>query len=267
MYAGHRLVMRLRHSLFLHPALFAGSLSLLGMACGGSSEVRASRSRGAIGVIMGDFAYGWAVYGEAEAPRCGLEELGACMAYEPCPLDEPVPVTSTADAGTVTVQGTPLMLDVLGQSYFGAVETATGPGDIIEMRASGSEEVPAHSGSVIVPELATLLQPLDDVVRIDRSEDLLVSWTPVADGNFGVYVSVPVSPDASASVSCSALASKGHLIVPARALARLPATDAAADRSGFISFWQENQTRLRPRGWEVSLLVNAPVDEADVEIF
>jgi hypothetical protein len=128
------------------------------------------------------------------------------------------------------------------------------------MAATGSADVPAHSGFVRRPHLITVIEPtVDESFAIDRSSGFEISWTPVEDGLVGVVV---VSADMN--VSCFVAAGLGHFTVPADLLERLQPTDA--ETLGRLSITQSNSAVLRPKGWEIGLYASGPVASVPVAL-
>jgi hypothetical protein len=160
------------------------------------------------------------------------------------------------DAGTVTVRETELERT----SYFAPLLSPVFPGDLVEMAATGSADVPAHSGSVRLPPFVTIIEPtVDENLAIDRSTKFELTWTPVDDGDVAVSVGTP-----DVRVNCSVPAGRGRLVIPVDVLQRLPATDPATP-AGF-GITQTNHTVLRPKGWEVGLYASGPVVSAPVAL-
>jgi hypothetical protein len=160
-------------------------------------------------------------------------------------------------AGTVTVRGTELERTI---SYFAPLPSPVLPGELVEMAATGSEDVPAHSGAVRLPPLITIVEPtLDTGLSIDRSTAFEISWIPVDEGTVDLGIGV-----GGIGVGCSVPAQLGELTVPAEALQRLPATDAATP--AILAITQSNHTELSPKGWEIGLYADGFVARTDVAL-
>jgi len=220
-------------------------------ACGSTSEPEAKPNFGIISVGSDSATWwGFANYGEPGEALCKSERFGSCVVQRPCETEGPVQ-RRTFEAGTVTVQGTLLPFEVV--SYSGPLPGTFTAGDAIDMAATGSADVPAHHGTVVIPESVVPREPsFTAAVSLDRASDFEVSWTPVSDGSVSVTVTVLTEPFAH-SLNCFAPATDGRLSVPSEALQELPPTSDVAPGRVFIS--QGNTLALRPEGWEIYLSV------------
>ncbi len=250
-------------------SLVLGSCCLL-YACGGTSDDDATEGPAPNSVIIhvalqdGTW-YGFAQYSEPTSPACDYEVFGDCTVDRSCDVDPSWMPGRTFDAGTVTIQGTMLPLDPVGLYYNAALPAGFQEGDIVDMAATGSVDVPPHSGSVEIPEAITVLEPaLDTIVTVERSQDLEVAWTPVAVGGISVNLTV-LDGLLHTTVSCCAEASAGHFSVPSTAFQRLPPTSETI--TGSLGVGQGNSRLLRPQGWEIFLSVPGfGGDGADAEV-
>ena len=228
------------------------------LACGSTSDPEATPNFGIIMVYERDETtwYGAASYSEPVKPGCNPEPVGECLFEAPCPVVAPPPPTFF-DAGMVTIQGMSLERTI---SYFSPLLSPILPGDRVEMAATGSADVPAHTGSVRLPPLITITEPADDAdLSIDRSTGFEVVWTPVDDGSVDISIG-----SAGNQLGCSVPARLGRFTVPSAALQRLSATDATT--SGAFHVTQSNVTKLRPKGWEVWLSASNPIVTVSVDL-
>ena len=238
-------------------SLVLGSCCLL-CACGGASDddrtEEPAPNSGIINVALQDGTwYGFAQYSEPTRPPCDNEVFGDCVVDASCDVDDGWMPGRTFDAGPITIQGTMLRLDPVGLYYNATLPAGFQVGDIVEMAATGSVDVPPHSGSVEIPAAITVLEPsFDAVVTVERSQDLEVVWTPVAEGGISVNLTV-LDGLLHTTVSCYAEASAGRFSVPSAALRRLPPTSETI--TGSLSVGQGNSRLLRPQGWEIFLSV------------
>jgi hypothetical protein len=244
----------------------AFTLVSMAAACGGTSEADPPRNIGVIGVHQVDgVSSGFASYSTpAKGWKCVPELIGDCEIARPCVEPRPFPSAEFFDAGTVTVQGTVLERTI---SYFSALPRPIVPGETVEMSASGSADVPAHHGEVLLPPLVTGFEPaLDGSVRVDRTEDLRVAWTPEPHGSVSVGIVVSDAESGSGTaVRCSASASSGEILLPASMLRELPPTSSTA--GGRIYVEQQNQLVLFRTGWSIYLDVLEPTASTTAEIF
>jgi hypothetical protein len=240
----------------IRAGFFGAACAPLALACGSTSDPEATPNFGIIMTYEQDETwYGAATYNETVKPTCIPETIGDCQFAAPCSVN-PTPPT-VFDAGTVTVQGMPLERSI---SYFSPLPSPILPGDLVEMAAAGSADVPAHTGSVRLPPLVTVTEPtLDDGLSIDRSTGFEITWTPVEDGSVDIGIA-----SAGNGVACMVPARLGRFTVPSDALQRLPATDATT--SGSFSITQSNVTKLRPKGWDVWLSASNPIVTVPVDL-
>jgi hypothetical protein len=227
------------------------------VACGSTSDPEATPN---FGIILAyeryeTTWYGAATYNEPVKPACSPEPVGDCRFEAPC---EVTPTQTTIfDAGMVTIQGMPLERTV---SYFSPLPSPILPGDLVEMAAAGSADVPAHAGSVRLPPLVTITEPtVDDGLSIDRSTGFEIAWTGVDEGSVEITIA-----SADNGVTCTVPAQLGRFTVPSAALQRLPATDATT--SGAFQITQSNLTKLRPKGWEIWLSASNPIVTGSVAL-
>jgi hypothetical protein len=231
------------HSAFVVSSLLA--------ACSGDGEPPRETN---IGIITAtrqeDVWYGFAGYWEPVKTSCDAERVGGCLLQRPCQTQRPIE-QRTFDAGTVAIQGSVLPFE--GDYYSGPLTDRFGAGAMVEMSATGSGDVPAHRGSVVVPEAVVPEDPsFDAPVAIERSRDFPVSWTPVPVGSVSVTIAVLTEPSPH-SLICQGSAADGRLSVPSEALAGLPATSEAAP--GSVTITQSHSLSLRPPGWEIYLSI------------
>lgn len=110
------------------------------------------------------------------------------------------------------------------------------PGDTVEATVTGDGDIPPHSLSAVAPADITILSPHIDpattnlyepVVTIDRSQDLVVRWTPGSDGTVSFALTAhDVYGERFTGVSCDAAASAGSMTVPSDILSRVDSTES-----------------------------------------
>jgi hypothetical protein len=159
------------------------------------------------------------------------------------------------DAGEVTVGSEALDIDAYN-SYSLMVAEELAPGELLEMRASGSSAVPKHSGSVMVPERAELTSMLDDPPVIDTTQDFVVTWTPVMSDR----VIVELTFD-SYSIECATAGTAGQVTVGARLLGGLP--DALP---GLYSVTNENIVEKSVAGWRLWFRAHQVLADSAIEL-
>ncbi len=250
--------------------LLLAALTLL-CACGssGSSGRVPPPSKGGIITLSQseNVWYGFASYGGVVPPACEIETFGSCAVDRSCDVPDSREPAPTFEAGTVTVHGFTIPFEASGGYYSGSIPSEFKPGDVVEMGATGSADVPPHSASVVVPPGITVLEPLlDGIVTVDRSRDFEASWMPVDTGGVTFQVTALAGTEHT-TITCWAPAATGRMTVPADALSRLPPT--SDDVTARVGMSNGNQRTLHPNGWEIYLGVPAIPRGAgaDAEVF
>jgi hypothetical protein len=169
-------------------------------------------------------------------PGCVGSSSGPCQ-IELC-ASAPMPPPVLAGTITVTIPSRAAAI-VMNPD---AISTYDGPmgqgtafraGEPIRFQATGSAGgVPPFDDSLLAPAPVELTQPpvvVGQPIEITRASGMPLSWVPSATSAGGLYVNLwLVRPDQSyAQIECSFPLAAGGAVVPAAALAQLPAGDGA----------------------------------------
>lgn len=221
-----------------------------------------------------------ALFAELEAePRppsstevaCDEVVVAACT-YTRCEVvvpstSDPVPTTFTS-AGTLTVGGdaTPLTASPredftyeqpwpLDGALLGVDEPWPSAGTVT-IDASGGE-VPAFTASVRAPTRYLLDASTYPIRTVDRSEDLVLTWTALGDGDSTVFLDIelPGGEGIGETIECEVPVVDEQLVVPRELLARLP--PAARDDEDGPIMWigSYERTWVTAGDWNVSVAV------------
>jgi hypothetical protein len=171
-------------------------------------------------------------------PRCAVRSAGSwdvsvCSSAGAAPVD-PHP-RAFPNAGDLSLTGglTPVTLrpQATGQYPPYYVEGTDFPGPRgVRVRAPGTRDVPAFDLTFAVPPTVVVTSPTAPELSLDRSRDLVVEWVPNAAREVWVVLTTTESTgDASRSYRAAVLTfgDAGRAVLPARALADLPATGRA----------------------------------------
>ncbi len=166
------------------------------------------------------------------APEC-LHEAGSCQLFDYACAQKlpPAPDPIFHSAGTITVDGDGMQLALAPGSdrrYVSAsgMGTSFHAGDSIQISAEG-KELPAFSGSLLMPATATLM---DLPATLPRDQDLALGWSG---GSAGAQLHVLIFTDSPVrQIDCSFDAAAHAGSVPAALLGLIPA--------GSLAHWSAN---------------------------
>jgi hypothetical protein len=155
---------------------------------------------------------------------CTDSVVGSCDVYV---CQAPAP-TTYASGGTVTISGLSqavTMAPSVGKTYtpYTAQQALYAGGETINISAPGAD-APAFTVAVTTPTRATITspaKPAGGALIIDRTQDLVASWTGGGAGKVYLYVTGPAT--SSSNIVCRFEASAGTGSIPSAALAMLPA--------------------------------------------
>jgi hypothetical protein len=189
---------------------------------------------------------------------CTRESFGPCDVVACAPLPPPEsPAYEGAGALTLSggLLGAPLTIPKTSQTYLHnrVSEPYFKGADDLRIKALG-DVVPAFEMSVTTPEDLVVTKPscAVDCGEVDRSRDYEIIWMPPRYGTVDVTLSTG-DPKAMTTVTCSAKATDGRLVIPAAALAKLRVDTPAPT----ISIVPRSTTTTTVEGWKLVFVTTA----------
>lgn len=201
---------------------------------------------------------------------CEEVVMGACT-YRRCEVVVPGASTSTpptySSAGTLSVGGDaePLTASPGEDSTYKAdwspdllgIDQPWPSGGTVTVDASG-DEVPAFTASVRAPTRYLLDASTYPFGTVDRTEDLVLQWTALGDGDSTVFLDIEsrAGDGVGARIECEVPVVDEQLVVPRELLARLP--PAARDHEDGPIVWigSYERTWVTAGDWNVSVAVS-----------
>lgn len=238
--------------------LMFGLVSCVGAGCGGASPTADSgipnvdysavtASLGITSLMTASPAYAGTLTSAAFelGTTCELRQaMGACTTFRNCTTGNSVLRYSAGDLTFDTHgSGTSSIAPLADKSYptlrmDGATILA---GSAVTMSSTGAD-IPAFSADLAAPAQATITSYFDMTNLIDRSKDLVVTWT----GGTGVVdVSMSGGIDDVSGFDCHFDASAGHAAIPSDAM-------SAATLQGTLNFLSLTTTTQTVGPWSVT---------------
>lgn len=197
-------------------------------------------------------------------PRCQQRSAGS-WDFTVCTDEGAAPVDPHArtfpNAGELSITGglnpVSLRLQASGQysPYYSAQPQFPGP-RTVRVRAPGTREVPAFNLELAVPPPVVLRTPGDDPdLVIPRDRDFVVEWVPNAAREVWIVLSVNDDSGGAARsyrASVQGYGDVGRAVLPARALAELPAAPTGRTQLSVLPY---NVNATRVGNWPLTTTV------------
>lgn len=255
-----------------------------GGEAGGPSVPKGPRERGTIDamrdgrVTAEGLSDRWSVqfqYGVLDESRtwadCVPEIIDNCRVYECTEFERygSIYQYQSIAAGAVTIAGGSEAVTFVPDGAEYPIDWVEGdglfvPGDTVEATVTGDGDIPPHSLSAVAPSDITILSPdiapatmgwYEPVVTVERSQDLVVRWTPGAEGTVSFTLTAhDLYGELFTGVSCDAAASAGSMTIPSPILSRVESTES--ETTALFAIGVYNQAETMAGDCQVTLYVS-----------